>query len=204
VVSITQSTEMGAVYTVDELGALCDYAHAHDLRVHLDGARLANALVATGSDVPTMVRDTGVDVLTFGLTKDGAMYGETVVFVDPTLAERAAFVRKQAGQLSSKTRFVSAQIVALLRDDLWLRNARRANEMAASLASCTAIPRRSSSTFARSRSGGPRRMPVSAGRRRSTRWATSICPRQNRCTCPRTGCTRAGPTCCCCIATSSR
>jgi threonine aldolase len=134
VVSITQSTEMGAVYTVDELGALCDYAHAHDLRVHLDGARLANALVATGSDVPTMVRDTGVDVLTFGLTKDGAMYGETVVFVDPTLAERAAFVRKQAGQLSSKTRFVSAQIVALLRDDLWLRNARRANEMAGSLA----------------------------------------------------------------------
>lgn len=134
VVSITQSTEMGAVYTVDELGALCDYAHGHGLRVHLDGARLANALVATGSDVPSMIRDTGVDVLTLGLTKDGAMYGETVVFVDPSLADRAAFVRKQAGQLSSKTRFVSAQIVALLRDDLWLRNAHHANEMAATLA----------------------------------------------------------------------
>jgi threonine aldolase len=134
VVSITQATEMGAVYTVDELGALCDFAHAHDLRVHLDGARLANALVATGSDLPAMVRDTGVDVVTFGLTKDGAMYGETVVFVDPALADRAAFVRKQAGQLSSKSRFVAAQIVALLRDDLWLRNAQRANDMAASLA----------------------------------------------------------------------
>src|SRR3546814_16909479 len=79
-----------------------------------------------------MVRDTGVDLMTFGLTKDGAMYGETVVYLRPELAERAAFVRKQAGQLSSKTRYISATVLALLEDDLWLRNARHANELARS------------------------------------------------------------------------
>jgi threonine aldolase len=134
VVSITQSTEMGTLYAVDEIAALCEAAHAHGMHVHLDGARIANALVASGSDLPTMVRDTGVDVMTLGLTKDGAMYGETVVFLRPELARRAAFVRKQAGQLASKARFISAQVEALLRDDLWLRNARHANEMATSLA----------------------------------------------------------------------
>src|SRR3546814_14385613 len=77
-----------------------------------------------------MGRDTGVDLMTCGLTKGGAMYGETVVYLRPELAERAAFVRKQAGQLSSKTRYISAQVLALLDDDLWLRNARHANEMA--------------------------------------------------------------------------
>src|SRR3546814_4905534 len=93
---------MGTLYTVDEFAAVCDKAHAAGLIVHLDGARIANALVATGTDLQTMVRDTGVDLMTFGLTKVGAMYGETVVFLRPELAERAAFVRKQAGQLSSK------------------------------------------------------------------------------------------------------
>lgn len=134
VVSITQSTEMGTLYTVDEIGALCDAAHAAGLVVHLDGARIANAVAATGADLPTMVRDTGVDVMTFGLTKNGAMYGETVVFVRPELAGRAEYVRKQAGQLASKSRFVAAQVVALLTDDLWLRNATHANEMATELA----------------------------------------------------------------------
>ena len=134
VVSITQSTEMGTLYSVDEIGAICDAAHRHGMTVHLDGARVANAVVATGSDLPTMVRDTGVDVMTFGLTKDGAMYGETVVFLRPELAERARFVRKQAGQLASKGRFIAAQVEALLHDDLWLRNARHANRMAADLA----------------------------------------------------------------------
>jgi threonine aldolase len=134
VVSITQSTEYGAVYSVDEVGELCDAAHAAGLLVHLDGARIANALVATGSDLPTMVRDTGVDLMTLGLTKDGAMYGETVVFLRPELGERAVHVRKQAGQLSSKARFIAAQVVALLTDDLWLRNAAHANAMATRLA----------------------------------------------------------------------
>lgn len=134
VVSITQSTELGAVYTADEVAAVCDAAHSAGLLVHLDGARIANALVATGTDLPAMVRDTGVDLMTLGLTKDGAMYGETVVFLRPELAERAAHVRKQAGQLSSKARFVAAQVVALMADDLWLRNAAHANAMATRLA----------------------------------------------------------------------
>jgi threonine aldolase len=137
VVSISQATEMGTLYTVDEIAALCDRAHAHGLHVHLDGARIANALAATGSDLATMVGDTGVDVMTFGLTKNGAMYGEAVVFLRPELATRAAFVRKQAGQLSSKTRFIAAQILALVEDDLWLRNARHANDMAQALAART-------------------------------------------------------------------
>ncbi|NLD76959.1 MAG: aminotransferase class V-fold PLP-dependent enzyme [Acidimicrobiales bacterium] len=134
VVSITQATEMGTLYTVDQIGEICDRAHSAGLLVHLDGARIANALVATGSDLPTMIRDTGVDVMTVGLTKDGAMYGETVVHLRPELAEHARFVRKQAGQLPSKARFVAAQVLALLTDDLWLRNARHANEMAQLLA----------------------------------------------------------------------
>lgn len=132
-VTVTQSTELGTLYTLDELGALCEAAHARGMRVHLDGARLANAVVALGTDLPTMVRDAGVDVLTFGLTKDGAMYGETVVFVDPALADRARHVRKQFGQLSSKSRFIAAQVLALLDGDLWLRNAEHANAMAREL-----------------------------------------------------------------------
>lgn len=138
VVSVAQATEMGTTYTVDELAAICDRAHAHGLLVHLDGARIANALAATGSDIAAMVRDTGVDVMTFGMTKNGAMYGEAIVFVRPELAARAPFVRKQAGQLSSKTRFIAAQALALLDDDLWLRNAAHANAMAGELARAVA------------------------------------------------------------------
>lgn len=136
-VSISQVTEQGTVYSVDEVAALCETAHAHGLVVHVDGARIANALVATGTDLTTMVRDTGVDVMTFGLTKDGAMYGEAVVHLQPELAAHARFVRKQAGQLPSKARFVAAQISALLEDDLWLAHARHANAMAALLAART-------------------------------------------------------------------
>ena len=111
VLSITQATELGAVYTADEIGAVCDAAHAAGLLVHLDGARIANALVATGTDLPTMVRDTGVDLMTFGLTKDGAMYGETVVFLRPELAERApSSCASRPASSSSKARFVAAQL----------------------------------------------------------------------------------------------
>lgn len=130
VVSITQPTEMGTLYTNDEVAALCDKAHAHGLLVHLDGARIANALVALGTTMPEAVRDPGVDLMTLGLTKDGAMYGETVVFLRPELAERAAYVRKQAGQLPSKARYIAAQVLALLDGDRWLHNAARANDMA--------------------------------------------------------------------------
>ena len=137
-VSISQATEMGTLYTPDQIGALADAAHGAGMLLHVDGARIANALVATGTDLPTLIRDTGVDVITVGLTKDGAMYGETVVFLRPELAERARFVRKQAGQLPSKARFVAAQVLALLDDDLWLRNAAHANAMARDLAAATA------------------------------------------------------------------
>jgi threonine aldolase len=134
VVSVSQVTETGIPYTVEELGILCDTAHRHSMRVHVDGARIANAVVSLDTDLRTMLRDTGVDVLTFGATKNGAMYGEAVVFLDPQLGENARFVRKQAGQLPSKSRFVSAQLLALLRDDVWLHNARTANSMAKVLA----------------------------------------------------------------------
>jgi threonine aldolase len=134
VVSITQSTEMGTLYSVDEIAALADTAHRHGLRLHLDGARIANAAAALGGDIRAFTVDAGVDVLTFGGTKNGMMYGEAVVFLDPELGRAARFVRKQAGQLPSKMRFVSAQFEALLADGLWLANATHANEMARVLA----------------------------------------------------------------------
>lgn len=134
VVSITQSTEMGTLYQPDEIAALVDTAHRHGLLVHLDGARIANAAAALGGDVRSFTVDAGVDVLTFGGTKNGLMYGEAVVFLTPELGRAARFVRKQAAQLPSKMRFVSAQFEALLTDDLWLRNAAHANAMAAQLA----------------------------------------------------------------------
>ena len=141
VVSITQSTEMGTLYSIDEIAALVDVAHRHGMKVHLDGARLANATVALGVDVRQFTVDVGVDVLTFGGTKNGMMYGEAVVFLDPELGRMAQFVRKQAGQLPSKMRYVSAQFEALLTDDVWLANARHANAMAELLAErAKAIP----------------------------------------------------------------
>jgi len=134
VLSVSQVTEMGTLYTADELGALGSFARANDLLLHVDGARIANAVAASGGDIRRMIVETGVDVLTFGLTKNGAMYGEAVVFLQPELAAHAHFVRKQAGQLPSKARFVAAQASALLADGLWLSNAGHANEMAQLLA----------------------------------------------------------------------
>lgn len=133
-VSLSQVSEAGTVYTVDEIAAVCDGAHGLGVRVHVDGARIANAVAASGTDVVAMLGDTGVDVMTFGVTKNGAMFGEVVVFLRPELAAGAAYVRKQAAQLPSKARFVSAQVLALLDGDLWLANAAHANAMAARLA----------------------------------------------------------------------
>jgi threonine aldolase len=129
---------MGTRYTADELAALATFAHGHEMLLHVDGARIANAVAASGGDVRQMMVETGVDVLTFGLTKNGAMYGEAVVFLEPELATHAHFVRKQAGQLPSKARFVAAQASALLADGLWLANAAHANAMAALLAELVA------------------------------------------------------------------
>lgn len=134
VVSITQSTEEGTCYTLDELAALVELAHRHGLAVHVDGARIANATAALGVPLRAMVTDLGVDVLCFGGTKDGMAYGEALVTTRLELVARLAFARKQAGQLPSKARFVAAQLEALLTDGRWLTNATHANAMAARLA----------------------------------------------------------------------
>ena len=134
VLSISQATELGTLYSPDEIGALCELAHGHGMLVHLDGARLANAAAALGGDVRAFTIDAGVDVVSFGGTKNGMMYGEVVVYCDPTLATRAAHVRKQLAQLPSKARFIAAQFLAVLENDLWLSLARHANDMAALLA----------------------------------------------------------------------
>ncbi|MFT3798114.1 threonine aldolase family protein [Microbacterium sp.] len=133
VVSITQSTELGTLYTPDEIRALADHAHGHGMRLHLDGARLANAAAALDASLRAFTTDAGVDVLSFGGTKNGAMLGEAVVVLQPAASEGLVYLRKLNMQLSSKMRFVSAQLIALLEGDLYLRNARHANAMAARL-----------------------------------------------------------------------
>lgn len=134
VVSITQCTEWGTVYEPAELRALADFCHRHDLLLHVDGARLCNAAAALETDLHALTTACGVDLLSFGLTKNGALGAESVVFLAPELAETARFVRKQAMQLASKMRFVAAQFEALLEGDLWRRNAAHANAMAVRLA----------------------------------------------------------------------
>ncbi|MGV1034162.1 MAG: threonine aldolase family protein [Microbacteriaceae bacterium] len=131
VVSITQSTELGTVYTAEEIRAICDHAHAKGMLVHLDGARIANAAAALGQPLRAFTRDAGVDVISFGGTKNGLMLGEAVVVLTPEAAEGLKYVRKFNMQLASKMRFISAQFIALLEGDLWLRNASHANAMAA-------------------------------------------------------------------------
>ncbi len=134
VVSITQSTELGTVYSLDEIRAISAWAHARDMYVHLDGARIANAAAALGVGLGELGAASGVDVLSFGGTKNGALGAEAVVVLRPELATTLPFIRKQSMQLASKMRYVAAQLVALLDDDLWLRNAAHANAMAARLA----------------------------------------------------------------------
>lgn len=134
VISLTQSTETGTVYSIEEIEALCDFAHQHQLAVHMDGARFANAVVSIGCTPAEMTWKSGVDVLCFGATKNGAMAAEAVVFFDPRQTKDFIFRRKRAGHLLSKMRYVSAQLEAYLQDDLWLKNAAHANEIAIQLA----------------------------------------------------------------------
>ncbi|HEX8351948.1 MAG TPA: low specificity L-threonine aldolase [Pyrinomonadaceae bacterium] len=142
VVSVSQATEVGTVYTVEELSRLSEFARRRGMLLHVDGARLANAAAHLGVSLRAMTADVGVDVLSFGGTKNGMMYGEAVVFFDPALAADFRFVRKQCAQLPSKMRFVAAQFGALLSEDLWLRTAAHANLMAQALAAeLRAIPR---------------------------------------------------------------
>jgi threonine aldolase len=134
VVSLTQVTELGTVYSAEEIAAISAHAHGLGMFVHMDGARLANAAARLDLPLRAITTDAGVDVLSFGGTKNGLMLGEAVVVLNPDAVRGVAYLRKGATQLFSKMRFVSAQLVALLDGDLWLRNARHANEMAGRLA----------------------------------------------------------------------
>jgi threonine aldolase len=133
VISITQATELGTVYRPKEIRDLARFAHDRDMFLHMDGARIANAAVSLGLNLRQATRDLGVDVLSFGGTKNGAIGAEAVVFFDKKLARDFLYLRKQGMQLASKMRFISAQLAALLSDGLWKKNAQHANRMAALL-----------------------------------------------------------------------
>jgi threonine aldolase len=130
VISISQSTEYGTVYSVEEVKALAAVARKHNLYLHMDGSRLANAAVSLGKSFREFTVDAGVDVLSFGGTKNGLMFGEAVLFFNPSLATHFKYIRKQSMQLHSKMRFIGAQFEALLSGDLWKKSAGHANAMA--------------------------------------------------------------------------
>jgi threonine aldolase len=134
VISISQSTELGTVYSIAELKALCDFAHANDMYVHLDGARISNAVAALGVSLKAATVDCGVDIMSFGGTKNGLMVGEAVLIFNEELKANAPYFHKQTTQLFSKNRFIATQFTALLSDNLWLRMATHANQMAQLLA----------------------------------------------------------------------
>ena len=133
VVSITQATELGTVYTLEEIREIASYAHDHGLLLHMDGARISNAAVSLGCGLYEMTGGAGVDVLSFGGTKNGMMYGEAIVFFDPSLCADFKYRRKQGMQLASKMRYIAAQFSAFLKDELWRVNATHANRMAQKL-----------------------------------------------------------------------
>ncbi|EMY32578.1 L-threonine aldolase [Arthrobacter crystallopoietes BAB-32] len=132
-VSITQSTELGTLYSIDEVRAIADHVHGHGMKLHMDGARLANAAAALGVPLRDFTTEAGVDIVSFGGTKNGLLFGECVVVLNPDAATGLPYLRKMNMQLASKMRFISAQFVALLEDGLWLRSAAHANAMAARL-----------------------------------------------------------------------
>jgi threonine aldolase len=133
-VSITQSSELGTVYSIDETRALADQAHEHGMLLHVDGARLANAAAALDVPLRALTTDAGVDAVSFGGTKNGLVLGEAVVLLRPELGEGIDYLRKQSMQLASKMRFLAAQFDALLAEDRWLTAAQHANAMARRLA----------------------------------------------------------------------
>lgn len=129
VISITQSTEYGTLYSLDEIKEISKFAKKHGMYLHMDGARICNAIVSLNTTFKEMTIDCGVDVLSFGGTKNGMMYGEAVIFLNKDLAKRFEYTRKQTTQLASKMRFISAQFEALLSNNLWKKNAENANKM---------------------------------------------------------------------------
>jgi len=134
VISVSQATEMGTVYSSSELKTLADFAHRNNMLLHMDGARISNAAVSLNANFKEITRDLGVDVMSFGGAKNGMMYGEAVVFFDKKMAADFKYTRKQGMHLPSKMRFISAQFEALLSGDLWKRSATHANRMARILA----------------------------------------------------------------------
>lgn len=135
-VSITQTTELGTAYTAAEIAAITEHAHSLGMKVHIDGSRIANAAATLDAPLRAFTTDAGVDLLSFGGTKNGMLFGEAVVELagDESVKAALPYLRKQNMQLASKMRFVSAQLIAMLSGDLWLRSARHANAMAARLA----------------------------------------------------------------------
>lgn len=138
VISISQASEYGTVYNVEEVKALSEVARKNNLYLHMDGSRISNAAVSLGKSFREFTRDAGVDVLSFGGTKNGMMFGEAIVFFKPELAANFSYIRKQGMQLHSKMRFISAQFEALLTNDLWKRNAMHTNGLAKKLANALA------------------------------------------------------------------
>ncbi len=130
VISISQPTEMGTVYTPSEIRSLADLAHQNNMILHMDGARLANAAVSLDLPFKSFTTDAGVDVLSFGGTKNGMLFGESVVFLKPGMSAEFKYLRKQGMQLASKMRYISAQFEAYLTKDVWRTNAMHANKMA--------------------------------------------------------------------------
>lgn len=139
IISLTQCTELGTAYTPEELKEICDFAHAHGLFVHMDGARLSNAIAYLGCKPEDITVKAGIDVLSFGGTKNGMMFGEAVVFFNTSVCKNVKYIRKQAMQLHSKSRFIAAQFSAVLKNDLWLKSAGHANRMAQKLATEAAL-----------------------------------------------------------------
>ena len=133
-ISLTQCTELGTVYTLDELKEICDFAHAHGLFVHMDGARLSNAVAYLGCTPDEMTVKAGIDVLSFGGTKNGMMFGEAVIFFNSSFSKEVKYIRKQLMQLHSKSRYIAVQFSAVLKNGLWLKTASHANAMAQFLA----------------------------------------------------------------------
>ena len=134
VISVTQSTEMGTVYTLSEIRDIADFVHSKGLLLHMDGARISNAAVSLDLPFRSFTTDAGVDILSFGGTKNGMMFGEAICFLRPGLASDFKYIRKQGMQLASKMRFISAQYIAYFRNDLWKICAGHSNRMARLLA----------------------------------------------------------------------
>ncbi|MCX7987539.1 MAG: aminotransferase class V-fold PLP-dependent enzyme [Bacteroidales bacterium] len=130
VISISQPTELGTIYTVEEIKELTSWVHKHDMYIHIDGARIANATVSLATPISNFTTHIGVDVVTFGGSKNGMLFGEAIIILNRNLEGRIKYFQKQGMQLLSKMRYIGAQYIAYLQDDLWLKNANHANQMA--------------------------------------------------------------------------